>query len=1252
MNKQFFRTVKAQLILLVLISLIPVLAILTYTAIDRRNMTIEDIKEEALQIASDISSQQRQVAESTRQLLMTLTKVPDVRNQNISASNRTFRELLNENPLYADIFTTNADGLILSSGRSFVPYSVRERKYFKDIHRTHSYAVGEYIVGGITKRSVLPFAYPIMGNDGKINGAVVAGVDLQRYGDLFSGARLPAGSELVLTDHRGMRLFTRPENEKHAGTTDVPDIFKLMSGDNDEGTLTATGVDGLERLYAYKSLRLSDNEAPYLFIRISIPKKTALAPHGKLFFRNFTAIGFAGIVALIAAWLIGSLVISRQVQRLTETTQSLGLGDLKARTGLKYEDGEMGQLAKAFDEMALKLEQKEVDRKIAEEALKESQERYRTAIEYSNDGVALVEGDKLIFVNKRMVEIFGYETSDELIGQTVALTVHPDDTEMVLNINRKRQNGEHVPSRYAFKGIKKNGSVMHIEVSATRVNYKGAPVALAYLRDITERKLSAKLLRETEDKYRSIFENAVEGMFQTTPDGHFITANPALAKMYGFESPQELLDTITDVENQMYVNPEDRKTMQNLYVTQGFVSNFVTQLYRKDGKKIWISMSARAVKNIQGEIVRYEGTVEDITQSKELEDALKMAEMEKTLILNAIPEVVIFHDCDMKILWVNKNAKDLLEARTIDYIGRYCFEAWHNSDHVCESCPIHMALTTGRPQEGEVTTPIGKTWYVRGYPVRTNDGSLLGVVEIRLDITERRQMEKALIQSEEKYHDIFENAVEGIFQTTPEGRYLQVNPALAKMYGYESPEELIASVHDIGRQVYVNPEDRILLQDFIGKKGFFEGFEAQQYSKDGSKIWTSSNARAVLDADGNTLYFEGTVENITDRKLLESQLLQAQKMEAIGTLAGGIAHDFNNILSALIGYGNLLHMKMDNDDPLKIYVGHMLAASEKAVNLTHSLLTFSRKQVIKLQPQKVGAMIRAIEKILLRLLTEDIELNVMTSDMDPTVLADVTQIDQVLLNLATNARDAMPQGGTLRIETGEVEINQEFTKSYGYGEPGKYALISISDTGTGMDEKTRQKIFEPFFTTKEVGKGTGLGLSIVYGIIKQHNGYINVASELGKGTTFHIYLPVVKTATEERKLASITAEGGTETILIAEDNHDLRKLLVEVLSGKGYTTIPATDGEMALALFMENKDTIDLLILDVVMPRMNGKEVFDEVKKERPDVKVLFTSGYTGDVVLDKGVYGDAVDFIQKPVSPNELLVKIREVLDKSKKAS
>jgi PAS domain S-box-containing protein len=1252
MNKQFFRSVKAQLLLLVLISLVPVLAIFVYTAINSNNQVIEDAKENALSVVNDVALQQRQVAESTRQLLMTLTKVPDVRNQNIPSCNKLFGELVKANPLYAAIFAANADGLILSSGRSFVPYNIKERKYFKDIVAIQDYAVGEYIVGGITKRAVLPFAYPIIGDDRRINGLVVAGVDLQRYGHLFSDARLPAGSELALTDHRGIRLYTQPGHGKNVGKADLPDILAMMSGDNNEGAFTASGNDGSEHLFAYKRLRLRDNEPPYLFIRVSIPKKTALTYHRKLLFRNLAVLGFACIAALLAAWIIGSVIISKQVRRLAETTQSLSLGDLKARTGLKYEGGELGQLAKAFDEMALKLEQKETDRKAAEEALKESEERYRTAIEYSNDGVTLVKGDTHIYVNNRFVEMFGYESPDELTGHTLAMTVHPDDDEKVSTINRKRQKGEYVPSQYEFKGIRKDGTSIFIEVSATKVNYKGIPVALAYLRDITERKLSEKLLKETEDKYRSIFENAVEGMFQTTPDGRFVAANPALARIYGFESPQELLETITDVENQMYVNPGDRKKLQDLFDTQGYVSNFVTQLYRKDGKRVWISMSARTVRDAQQEIVRYEGTVEEITQRKELEDALKMAEREKSLILNAIPEVVIFHDSDMKILWVNKTAQDLLATRSDDFVGRSCYEVWHNCDYICEGCPISKALVSGQPHESEMTTAQGKIWYVRGYPVRTNEGSLVGVVEIRLDITEREQMEEALVRSEEKYRNIFENAIEGIFQTTSDGHYLQVNPALAKMYGYNSPEELMTNVLDIGRQIYVNPEDRIRLQQAVEKNGSFEGFEAQQYRKDGSKIWTSSNARIVHDTAGITLYYEGTVENITDRKHLESQLLQAQKMEAIGTLAGGIAHDFNNILSALIGYGNLLHMKMDSDDPLKIYVEHMLVASEKAVNLTHSLLTFSRKQTIRLQPQKVNVMIRGIEKILQRLLTEDIELKVMTADKGITVMADLTQIDQVLLNLTANARDVMPNGGMMCIETEKVEIDYEFIRSYGYGNPGIYAQISVSDTGTGMDEQTKQKIFEPFFTTKEVGKGTGLGLSIVYGIVKQHNGYINVASELGKGTTFHIYLPVVATATEETKLASIDVKGGTETILLAEDNPDLQKLQEEVLNSKGYTTIAATDGEMAIARFMEHIDSIDLIILDVVMPKKNGKEVFDEIRKIRPDAKVLFTSGYTGDVVIDKGVYDSAVEFIQKPISPNELLGKIREILDQKVKTS
>jgi CheY-like chemotaxis protein len=340
-------------------------------------------------------------------------------------------------------------------------------------------------------------------------------------------------------------------------------------------------------------------------------------------------------------------------------------------------------------------------------------------------------------------------------------------------------------------------------------------------------------------------------------------------------------------------------------------------------------------------------------------------------------------------------------------------------------------------------------------------------------------------------------------------------------------------------------------------------------------------------------------------------------------------------------------MKMDKDDPLRVYADQMVASSEKAADLTQSLLAFSRKQVMEFKPHSVKSIITGIEKLLKRLLTEDIELKVVLADRDATIIADITQMDQVLINLATNARDVMRKGGTLTIETKEVEMDEAFTMSHGYGQEGEYVLIAVTDTGCGMDKETKEKIFDPFFTTKEVGKGTGLGLSIVYGIIKQHNGYIDVQSEPGKGATFYIYLPAVKTKAEETALPARAIQKGTETVLLAEDNPVVRGLAKEILAISGYTVIEAENGEDAICAFEEHKDAVDLMVLDVVMPKKNGKEVFDEIKKVRPDIKVLFMSGYTGDVVLDKGVHGDEVNFISKPLAPQELLQKVREILDR-----
>jgi PAS domain S-box-containing protein len=512
----------------------------------------------------------------------------------------------------------------------------------------------------------------------------------------------------------------------------------------------------------------------------------------------------------------------------------------------------------------------------------------------------------------------------------------------------------------------------------------------------------------------------------------------------------------------------------------------------------------------------------------------------------------------------------------------------------------------------------------------------------------QKKAEKRIYASEQKYRNIFENAIVGIYQCTPDARRLiSVNPALARIHRYDSPKEMIRDVDNIGKKLWVSKEDGVRFRNLLQKEGVVRTFEVEQYRKDGTTYWASITGNVVRDQEGKVLYYEGMIEDVTERKNLEAQLLQSQKMEAIGTLAAGVAHDFNNILMALMGYGNLLQMKLKADDPLRVNVDHILGCTAKAADLTQSLLAFSRKQVMELKPHRVNTIIRNMQKLLRQLLTEDTELKTVLAGKDTVIMADITQIDQVLLNLATNARDAMPKGGTLTVETKCVHLDRDFIKTQGYGKPGEYALISVSDTGAGIDKSIRENIFEPFFTTKEVGKGTGLGLSIVYGITKQHNGYIVIESEPGKGTTFHIYLPAIKADARPAKNAAWHLQGGTETILLAEDNPDVRMIAGSILSGAGYTVIEAEDGQDAVEKFGEHLDRIDSLLLDVVMPRKNGKEAYEEIRRMKPEMKALFMSGYTRDVVLDKGIHEETLDYVSKPLSPQLLLQKVREVLDR-----
>jgi PAS domain S-box-containing protein len=508
---------------------------------------------------------------------------------------------------------------------------------------------------------------------------------------------------------------------------------------------------------------------------------------------------------------------------------------------------------------------------------------------------------------------------------------------------------------------------------------------------------------------------------------------------------------------------------------------------------------------------------------------------------------------------------------------------------------------------------------------------------------QRRQ--KQLIESEEKYRILFENNPHPMWVYDLETlKFLTVNDAAVEHYGYSRDEFLTMTLTDIRPAEDISPllENISRITTGIDKAGIW-----RHRKKDGTVIHVEITSH-VVDFGGR----RGEIvlaNDVTNSLKLEEQLRQAQKMESVGLLAGGVAHDFNNVLTAIIGYGNLLQMKLAKTDPLRSYAENIMTTAQRAAQLTQSLLAFGRKQIINPMPIEINGIILRVEKLLKRLIREDIELITSLAHADTTVMADSVQVEQVLMNLVTNARDAMPRGGTLTISTSIEELNEDYIAVHGYGKPGAYVKLSIADTGAGMDERTRERIFEPFFTTKEMGKGTGLGLASSYGLVKQHKGFIDVDSEPGRGTTFLIYLPALnRDASKKDVPAESSLKGGTESILVAEDDEVIRNLTSSILREFGYTVIVAMDGNDAVRAFKENRDRIGLLLFDVIMPRRNGKDAFEEIRTMRPDIKVLFISGYSADMISTEGILEEGLSFISKPVSPSELLRKVREILDRT----
>jgi len=892
--------------------------------------------------------------------------------------------------------------------------------------------------------------------------------------------------------------------------------------------------------------------------------------------------------------------------------------------------------------------------------------------------VVLDANDCVQMCNPAFERLFQH-TQRELKGEGLDHLIAPENLANEANdLTRRVGTGSTV--RATTRRRRRDGVFLDVQIIGVPLVMHGRQIGtIGMYEDITERKSAERAQRVAEERLRTLFENAIEGIFQTTAEGRYLSANPALARLFGYSSPAEMMASIENIGNQLYADPWRREEFKRIMEEQDHVEGFEYELIRRDGKRVWINENAHAVRDEQGKLLYYEGTVEDITERKRAE-AERQASMEIIRSVNMTDNLDDLlrgiHVALKKVLYAENCFVALHEPATDMFHFPFLadqFDAAPPPQKVGQSCTAYV-FRTGKamliPQsvfdrlveQGKVElvgTP-SPSWL--GVPLRSPSATIGVLVvqhyqdpgaytqrdleflssvggQIALAI-ERKRHEVALRESEARLRVLIEQLPAILWTIDKNLRFTSAMGAGLTRVGLHANE-------------------------IVGKtlSEFFE-------TSDANFLPITSHRRAVM-GEPNTFHMEwrngsyachaeplrnenGRCEgaicmalDVSDRKKLEEQLRQAQKMEAVGRLAGGIAHDFNNLLMVIQGHAELLTDRMKPGESLRRNAEQIQEASQRATSLTRQLLAFSRKQMLAPVVLNVQAVVSDMGKILRRLIGEDVELVTVNAPDLKRVKADRSQIEQVIMNLAVNARDAMPRGGKLTIETTNVEFDDSYSRAPVVLMPGRYVMLAVTDNGCGMDADTQAHIFEPFYTTKEKGKGTGLGLATVYGIVKQSGGYVWVYSEIGRGTTFKIYLPSVEEEVAPREIRQAVASlpRGTETVLLVEDEEGVRELAKEYLESCGYKVLVAQNGQAAIDLVSKHSGPIDLIMTDIVMPGLSGSDLAKKVQSLRPDIRVVYMSGYTDQAIIHHGILSSDVLLLQKPFTMSTLAHKLREAL-------
>jgi two-component system, cell cycle sensor histidine kinase and response regulator CckA len=787
------------------------------------------------------------------------------------------------------------------------------------------------------------------------------------------------------------------------------------------------------------------------------------------------------------------------------------------------------------------------------------------------------------------------------------------------------------------------------EVIVTPLVYEttGRKYLVGAVHDISDLRAEQEALKKTVEMLNVALRTTHEAfVFLRLRDERILDANDGWLKIVGYEREEVIGKTSAEINTWVY--REDQERFAAAMQEQGSVRDFEITYRHKSGELRKASFSAEVI-DMGGEPCAFI-IGRDVTERKRAEEARRASEAELRALFAAMSDVIFVIDGEGRHLKVAPTNPDILYRPPDEVVGKTMRDIFPEPTASLFLDRIQQALTARHRVSVEYSLNIKgrELWFIATIaPMSENT-----VIWVARDITDIREAERALRESEKLYRDTVENANDIIYTVDLNGGYLSVNRAGERIIGYTRDEILQMNFTDIIAPEYLDT----VLQN-IGKKVAGGGetvYELEVITKDGRRVMVEINSR-LLEREGVPIAVLGIARDITERKRaeekldqIEEQLRQSQKLESIGLLAGGIAHDFNNMLTAINGYSDLILRKLNEDDPLRSKIEEIRKASERAGELTYQLLAFSRKQILRPKPLNINEIVSDVSRMLQRLIGEDIDMRAILNERLGQVETDRGQITQVLMNLAVNARDAMPRGGKLTIETDNVLLDEVYVQQHATVTPGRYVMLAVSDTGIGMDAETRERIFEPFFTTKEVGAGTGMGLATVYGIVKQSGGHIWVYSELNQGTTFKIYLPRINKESErlDEETSDMVLPAGTEKILLVEDEELVRNLIKQILETCGYEVHETANGAEAVKLCEGTGYDFDLLITDVVMPEMGGRELVKWLSASLPSLRALYMSGYTDKAIVHHGILKEGTNFIQKPFTPEAFARKVRDVLD------